>query len=95
VLAFSYYIYYRVAHPARAHALVRDLQAELKRQTGIDGRLLKKRDEPGTWMEIYEGVEDAPAFERSLAAAIDGTKFAAVLAAGGSRRLECYEDPCA
>ena len=91
-LSFSYYIYYRVAQPARARTLVRDIQTELKSRTGIDGRMLRKRDDPTTWMEIYEGVGDAGAFERCLAAAVQATSFAAVLVTGGVRHTECFED---
>jgi hypothetical protein len=94
-LPLSYYIYYRVAQPAQARTRVRDIQAALKEQTGIDGRLLAKRDDPAMWMEIYEGVKNADAFERCLAAAVLGSDFAAVLAMGGARHLECFEDSCA
>jgi hypothetical protein len=95
LLSLSYYIYYRVAQPAQAQTLVRDIQAALKDKTGIDGRLLRKRDDPSTWMEIYEGVGDIDAFEQCLAAAVQGTNFAAVLVTGGTRHAECFEDSCA
>jgi uncharacterized protein related to proFAR isomerase len=94
-LSFSYYIYYRVAQPGQAQALVRRVQAELKYRTNIDGRLLTKRDDPATWMEIYEGVGDARAFEECLAATLQETNFVAVLEAGGVRHMECFENACA
>jgi hypothetical protein len=34
--------------------------------TGVHGRLLARRDDPSTWMEIYEDVDDPAAFERAL-----------------------------
>ena len=91
-LSLSYYIYYRVAQPAQAHTLVRDLQADMKSRTGIAGRLLRKRDDPTTWMEIYQGVEQPDAFEQCLAAAVQTINFAAVLETGGVRHMECFED---
>jgi hypothetical protein len=94
-LSFSYYIYYRVAQPVQARKLVRHVQSALKNQTGIDGRLLRKRDDPSTWMEIYEGVGDAGKFEQCLAAVLQTTDFAAALAAGSVRHMECFEDSCA
>jgi hypothetical protein len=94
-LSLSYYIYYRVAQPAQAQALVQRIQAALKAETGIAGRLLRKRDDPSTWMETYQGVIDAGRFEQCLAATLQATDFAAVLETGGARHMECFEDPCA
>lgn len=94
-MALSYYIYYRVAHPLRARALVREIQAALKARTGIEGRLLRKHDDPSTWMEVYEDVEDSAAFEQGLAAAAQATDFVAVLVAGSERRMERFEASCA
>lgn len=94
-LQFSYFIYYRVAQPEQAQALVRRIQSVLKDQTGIQGHVLRKRDDPSTWMEIYQGVGDAGAFEQCLATAVQATNFATVLVAGGARHTECFEDSCA
>jgi len=38
----------------------------IERRTGVKGRLLARRDEPATWMEVYEGVADASDFGRAL-----------------------------
>ena len=93
-MPISYYIYYRVAQPAQAQSRVQHIQAALKAQTGIDGRLLRKRDDPSTWMEIYEGVREIDAFEHCLTAAVQATNFAAVLETDGVRHMECFEDAC-
>ena len=94
-MPLSYYIYYRVAQPVQAQALVRSIQSSLKSRLGITGRLLRKRDEPATWMEIYEGVEDAGAFEQQLAAMVQAANFATILETGSARHMECFEDRCA
>jgi hypothetical protein len=94
-LSLSYYIYYRVAQPAQAQALVQRIQTTLRTETGIAGRLLRKRDDPSTWMEIYGGVVDPGPFEQCLAATLAATDFAAVLESGGARHMECFEDACA
>ena len=51
---------------ARA-AAVGALQRELSDATGIGGRLLRRRDDETTWMEIYESVPDGARFEAKLA----------------------------
>jgi hypothetical protein len=79
----------------QAQTLVRHIQAALKASTGIDGRLLRKRDDPSTWMEIYEGVGEISAFEQCLTSAVQATNFAAVLVTDGVRHMECFEDSCA
>lgn len=90
--SLSYYIYYRV-DPARAAELeprVRAMQASLDCKIGVAGRLLKKRDEPQVWMEIYEEVEDATAFERALAEAVERERLADFLQPGSGRSSECF-----
>lgn len=94
-MPFSFYAYYRVARPAAAEALVRGLFIAVKRRTGVAGRLLTRRDDPATWMEIYAGVEDPSDFERNLAAAVQAVDFGVVLESGAVRQLECFQDRCA
>jgi hypothetical protein len=66
-----YYIWYRVAGDLiEARAAVDALRADLFLHAGVTGRLLVRRDDPRTWMEIYEHVADVPLFERELAAGI-------------------------
>ncbi len=92
-MTFSYYIYYRI-EPARATAAeqcVRALLFAVQQETGIAGRLLKKRGEPNLWMEIYENVADEGRFEWELAEATNRLN-AMELLQSGSRHLECFED---
>jgi hypothetical protein len=64
----SYYVYYRV-DPERVpelRARVQAVFAAVQRATGVRGRWMRRQDEPATYMEIYEGVADEPAFEALL-----------------------------
>lgn len=64
----SFYVYYRV-DAARLPALRRDIERlfkVLEGATGVRGRWLRRRDEPGTYMEVYENVSDDHAFEALL-----------------------------
>jgi hypothetical protein len=94
-LALCYYVYYRVTQAQQAGAAVRDMQSQLLVRSGVRGRLLIKRDEPGLWMEVYEGVNYAPAFEAELDRLIAATKLEGFLAPGSRRHTECFEEPCA
>lgn len=88
----NYYVYYRVApdQAERARSVVAALQDDVLRQTGVRGRLMHRRDDPATWMEIYEGISDEPAFDASLAAAVERGRFSSVLAAGSKRVTEIF-----
>ena len=92
-MTYSYYIYYRIA-PGQEPVCtqkVAELMAFVTRETGIAGRVMKKRREPLLWMEIYENIRDEEAFERALAQAVAITKAGECLQAGASRRIECFE----
>jgi hypothetical protein len=88
----SYYVYYKVppANAARARDAVRALQRELSDATGVGGRLLRRRDDETTWMEIYEDVPDAARFEAKLAELANRHGIPALLAAGSSRKQEIF-----
>lgn len=94
-MSLAYYVYYRVSQPVQARTRVKQIQSVVRDRTGIGGRLLSKRDDIATWMEIYEGVEDPGVFEECLAAAVQQAQFAAVLETGSVRHMECFEEPCA
>jgi hypothetical protein len=64
----NYYVYYKI-EPARLRQLwlqVQQLFLEVERQTGIRGRWMRRRDDPTTYMEVFEGVKDEAAFEELL-----------------------------
>ena len=70
-MPLSLYIYYRVDGnilpiQQQANALL----AEIQKKTEVEGRLLRRRDDAHTWMEIYEPISDATAFSAALRAAV-------------------------
>jgi len=79
----NYYVYYKV-DPARLEAVrtqVEKLFAAVERQCGVRGRWMRRRDDPATYMEVYEGVANDRAFEVLLereAAAFGVTRKAEV-----------------
>ena len=42
------------------------LFAAIERDCGVRGRWMRRRDDPSTYMEVYEGVKDEAAFEALL-----------------------------
>jgi hypothetical protein len=94
-LAFSYFVYYRVTQPQLAGIAVRAMQSELLANSGISGRLLTKHGDPELWMEVYEGVSDAPSFKAELDRLIAAMKIEGFIEAGSRRHTECFVDPCA
>ena len=64
----NYYVYYRV-DAARVDAVrieIHELLEKIQEQSGIRGRWMRRRDDPLTFMEVYEGVKDEAAFEALL-----------------------------
>jgi hypothetical protein len=87
----SYYIYYRTsAETDEVRRVVETMQRALARETGIEGRLMRRADDPTTWMEVYEAVPDASGFERSLEAAVVRFDLERLLAADARRHVERF-----
>jgi len=93
-MAWSYYIYYRVdaAQTGACTQIVQKLLAAVHARTGIRGRMLKKRNEPLLWMEIYEPVADEAKFEWELAEAVAASKINTLLQEGSARHTECFAE---
>lgn len=80
----NYYVYYKVA-PGRAPEIglkVKSLLATVEQQTGIRGRWMRRRDDPTTYMEVFEDVKDEAAFEALLER--EGARF------GVQRKVERF-----
>ncbi len=91
-MLLNYYIYYRVApaDAARARAVIEAAQSALRQDTGIQGKLLRRDDDPTTWMEIYEAVADRIRFEAALERLLAQYNFDACLAADARRHTERF-----
>ena len=64
----NYYVYYKVK-PEQVDALrpgVQALFSTLEKHCGVRGRWMRRRDDPGTFMEVYEDVKDEAGFEALL-----------------------------
>ena len=67
----SLYIYYRIhGNFLPFQQASARLMADIHEKIGIKGRLLQRRDDALTWMEIYEPVTDSAALQQVLAAAV-------------------------
>ncbi|HEY8251090.1 MAG TPA: DUF4936 family protein [Burkholderiales bacterium] len=64
----NYYVYYKVA-PERLKEVrlqVEKLFAAIEEHSGVRGRWMRRRDDPTTYMEVYEGVADERGFDALL-----------------------------
>jgi Domain of unknown function (DUF4936) len=71
-----------VARLAELRTAVERLFGLLERECGVRGRWMHRRDDPTTYMEVYEDVKDAARFEALLER--EGAKL------GMQRRLERF-----
>ena len=64
----NYYVYYKVdpKRLAELRAGVERLFSAIERECGVRGRWMHRRDDPVTYMEVYEGVQDCAKFEAVL-----------------------------
>jgi hypothetical protein len=86
-------VYYRVADPgsASARACAAAIIEDVRAATGVRGRLLRRSEDPGTWMEIYEDVPDPAEFERALTCAAEARGLGGHLADASRRVVERFE----
>lgn len=90
----GYYVWYRVMTDDRdTETAIRGMMARLACRTGTPGRLLKKRGEPGLWMEVYEGIADPDAFARRMLQVVD--EYDVEMFIDGARHVECFVDTAA
>lgn len=87
----NFYVYYRSARPAdEVRSVVGAMQRALADETGVAGRLMRRADDPATWMEVYEAVADARTFELRLAAAVARYALERLLEPGAARHAERF-----
>lgn len=84
------YVWYRVERDDPATEIaVRGMMARLACRTGVPGQLLRKAEESGLWMEVYQGVTDPEGFTRLMAQKVD--EFDLGMFIDGSRRVEIFQ----
>lgn len=88
----TFYVYYRVAaeNAAAARRAVMALFAQLRTQTGVSGRLARRRDDPTMWMEVYERVKEDGKFEQALISCAAQQDLDKLVAVGSSRNTEIF-----
>jgi hypothetical protein len=91
-VSLSLFVYYRVgdASASAVRERVGAILADVYATTGVQGRLLRRRDDLATWMEIYEPVPEAETFEHVLDAALARHRFDTLLAPGAARHTERF-----
>ena len=88
-----YFIYYKV-DLAKAEAALPAIHAaldDIERACGLRGRLMRRTDEPSTWMEVYDRVENPEALERAVDAAVAKHELQRFLKPGTRRMFEKFE----
>ena len=85
------FVYYRIAadcDPQAARQAVRAMQADLP--GAGSARLMTRRDDPLTWMEIYPDLDDSGHFEAALEAAWRQHGLQRLLGSGSERHMERF-----
>lgn len=90
----SLYAYYRI-NPQRRDALraaVDALFLAAARAYGAQGRWMRRRDDPTTYLEVYAEVENVDALAAFLRRECERSGFARLLAEGSVRHEEIFVD---
>lgn len=88
-MSASLYIYYRIdGNFLSFEQSSRKIMAQIEAEMQIKGRLLQRRDDAHTWMEIYEPVPDPAALAQALARAV----AADACWQGVARHAECFTE---
>lgn len=85
----SCYVYYRVSpeQSTRARHAVMALFEDLQKRVDVSCRLARRRDDPGTWMEIYERFRDPDEFRHELELAVERLGLCTLT---GARTVEIF-----
>src|SRR5262249_9560605 len=86
-----YYVYYKVSPDdvPRLRAAVQTLFKAIEKQCGVHGRWMHRRDDPSTYMEVYEEVKDAAGFGALIERGVAKLSVQANHQALGERKLMC------
>lgn len=84
-----YFVWYRIGDDAAAvRAAVNAVLHDVSLACAVTGRVYVRRDDPSTWMEVWDAVADPVAFENALGRAIARHGLDALLS--GERHVECF-----
>jgi hypothetical protein len=86
----SLYVYYKAPPSPEVADRVRAMQSDLAARSGIQGRLMRRRDQPETWMEIYEAVGAFETFEPLLEDAVARHALGDLVLPGQRRHAERF-----
>ena len=91
-MSISCYVYYRVPAGQRTQArqAVAAMFEDLRKRMDVSCRLARRRDDPSTWMEIYERFRDIAEFERELEAGTERHGLKAFVDPGSARKTEIF-----
>ncbi len=92
MITASYFVYYRV-QADRLDELRRRVGAlfsAIERETGVRGRWMRRRDDSGTYMEVYKDVPEAGRFEAMLEQEVVRLGILSCLPADAGRRTEIF-----
>lgn len=89
----SYFVYFRIQANADrddARRRIGEMQRRLAESLGVTCRLLCRRDDDRTWMEVYEAVTDANTFEVALQQEVDAANIQNLIEPGSARHIERF-----
>ncbi len=90
---YSCYVYYRMranTNPEQARERIRGMQRILADRFGLTCRLMNRREDEQTLMEVYEGVTDPNHFETALQDAVEAAHLHDLIEPGSARHLERF-----
>lgn len=86
----DYYIYYRVGDTVEAIARAHAMQNAVAARTGVRGRLMRRRDDDATLMEVYPAVIDLDVFEAALDEEVAAAGISDLIEPGAARHTERF-----
>jgi hypothetical protein len=87
------YVYFRIradVSSGTARSRILAMQQALAGRSGVQGRLMRRREEGGTWMEVYEAVPNPAVFEAELQAAVAESGLLDLIEPGSARHVERF-----
>lgn len=96
--AANLYVYYRLRADiptGRAAARIIAMQESVKARSPADARVMRRLEDPTTWMEVYERVGNLREFEALLAEEVAKAGLDDLVEPGSARHVEHFVDVAA